>query len=70
MLTEQAQDTAAQEKKNMYGQYNTVDVKVHEAVGATFLGIAVLVLLVALLRAEARYRTLLVQLSSGQIETP
>jgi len=41
-------------------------VTVTEATGATFLGIIALILLIALLRAQARNRQLEVQLARGQ----
>ena len=45
-------------------QYQTVRVNMREAIGTSFLGIVALVLLVALLRAEARNRALLARLKS------
>lgn len=41
--------------------YNPVEVKVVEAIGTTFLGILAVLLLIAFLRSEARYRQLLRQ---------
>ena len=43
--------------------YNPVDVTVSEAVGTTFLGLFTLILLIALLRSQARNRELLRQLA-------
>lgn len=44
--------------------YNPVTVTVDDTVGAALLGIVALVLTIALLRSEARYRRLLRQINS------
>ncbi len=41
------------------GVYSPVSVQTGEAVGVVFLGLIALLLLIALLKAEARYRVLL-----------
>ena len=43
--------------------YNPVDATVSEAVGTTFLALLALLLLIALLRSQARHRRLLRQLA-------
>lgn len=43
--------------------YNPVDVAMRETIGTTFLGLLALVLLIALLRSQARNRRLLRQVA-------
>jgi hypothetical protein len=49
--------------KDGYDHYNPVTNKMIDTVGAIFLGVLALILLIALLRAQARNRALVAQLS-------
>ncbi len=46
--------------------YNPVTVTVNDSTGAVFLGVIALALLVAFIRAEARYRALLAQMAAAR----
>ena len=43
------------------GNYSPVDWKMQDTVGAVFLGILAVVFMIAWMRSEARYRTLVAQ---------
>lgn len=65
MSTDEDQDheAAATTLSAKPGVYSPVNINASEAIGSLFLGVLALVLLIALLRAEARNRRLLSQLS-------
>lgn len=46
------------------GNYSPVTITVNDSVGAIFLGLLALIMLIGWRRAEARYRTLLTQQKS------
>jgi hypothetical protein len=56
-------ETDSAELARRGGNYSPVTVTNNDTVGATFLGLIAILLLVALLRAEARYRALEKRLS-------
>ena len=58
--------TEEQASRPGHSHYNPVSV--NDTVGAVVLGVLALVLLLALLRAQARYRELLEQVSAARAE--
>ena len=63
MLTNVDQVPVEEETPDKYTNgHNSVDVNLKDTVGAVFLGILSLILLIGWVRAEARYRTLITKL--------
>lgn len=58
------EDRVRERPASTVDHFNPVDVTVSEAVGASFLGLLALLLLIALLRSQARNRKLLRQLAA------
>lgn len=52
-----------------YQNYNPVTVTIEESVGIVMLGILSIILLVSLLRSQARHRKLLAQLAGLEAQT-
>ena len=61
---EQVQDEEAKTPSVSPGNYSPVTVNMEDTVGAIFLGILSGILLIGWMRAEARYRALLIQQES------
>lgn len=65
---EQPQNSEDSRPAGMYGHYHYNPVNVADTVGTFILGIVVITLLIALLRAERRYHKLLDQYALPQIQ--
>jgi len=70
LMMDQPQNSADSRPAGMYGHYHYNPVNVADTVGTFILGIVVITLLIALLRAERRYRKLLVQYTLPQAGNP
>ena len=67
LMMDQPQDLTNSKQAGMYGHYHYNPVNVADTVGTFILGIVVITLLIALLRAERRYHKLLDQYALPQI---